>query len=141
MSRRSRINARSILKWLAWTWVLPGLITLVAFLRLAANDSSACGEPTCQIAQTWLLFMLWFSGLAAFFVVGLVGTLVIAMDRGMSVRLTGVLPSSALRADQKNRGLGELIGRSVETGDLRLVQCDGWRCQEVVKLRTGGGRS
>ena len=111
MNRRSRINARSILKWLAWTWVLPGLITLVAFLRLAANDSSA-----------------------------LVGTLVIAMDRGMSVRLTGVLPSSALRADEKNRGLGELIGRSVETGDLRLVQCDGWRCQEVVKLRTGGGR-
>ena len=79
MNRRSRVKARSILNWLALTWVLPGLITLVAYLRLAANESSACREPTCQIAQTWLLLMLWFWGLAALFVVGLIGTLVIAV--------------------------------------------------------------
>lgn len=74
-----RMKARSVLNWLAFTWLLPGFLTLVAYVRLAANGSSSCGgEPTCEVAQTWMLFALWFWGLAAFFIAGLLGALVIA---------------------------------------------------------------
>ena len=78
--RALRTRLRSILTWLALTWLLPGGLTLLAYLRLEANRSSACGgEPTCVAAQTWLFFMLWLWGLALFFVIGLVGAIVIAV--------------------------------------------------------------